>query len=61
MSFNGNSFVQYDLLDISSLSVRVAVAVHTTEANGVIMYGEGDDYSALEVCVCSGVTPLLFQ
>ncbi|XP_033631597.1 protocadherin Fat 1-like isoform X4 [Asterias rubens] len=49
MSFNGNSFVQYDLLDISSLSVRVAVAVHTTEANGVIMYGEGDDYSALEV------------
>ncbi|XP_022108017.1 protocadherin Fat 1-like isoform X2 [Acanthaster planci] len=49
MSFSGNSYMRYDLLDVSSLAVRVAVAIHTMEPNGVIMHGEGDDYSTLEI------------
>ncbi|XP_038055589.1 protocadherin Fat 1-like isoform X3 [Patiria miniata] len=49
MSFTGSSYMRYDLLDVSSLSVRVAVAIHTVESNGVIMHGEGDDYSTLEI------------
>lgn len=50
MNFNGQSYVTYNDLVLSTTSTQFSSSVNTDRPNGIIMDGAGEfDYSVLEV------------
>ncbi|XP_071495031.1 protocadherin Fat 1-like [Diadema antillarum] len=49
MSFNGESFITYTALDLSTSSTQLLTSIRTDRSDGIIMYGAGPDVSVLEI------------
>lgn len=58
LTFSGSGYVKYHLMENENKELmKLSLRLRTFSSHATVMYAKGTDYSILEVCVCTPVSP----